>query len=52
MKINVGVIRGRRRPKKRWLDMIENDMRSVGICVRDTENRDEWRLRTKVIDPK
>jgi hypothetical protein len=28
----------RRRPKKRWLDIIEN-MRTVGVCVGNVENR-------------
>jgi hypothetical protein len=52
MKINVEGKRGRRRPKKRWLDTIENDMRAVGVCVRDVENQEEWWLRTKVSDQK
>jgi hypothetical protein len=33
MKINVERKRGRGRPKKRWLNMIENDMRAVGVCM-------------------
>jgi hypothetical protein len=32
--------------------MIENDMRAVDMCVRDLENRDEWRFRIRVADPK
>jgi hypothetical protein len=44
---------GRRGSKKnRWLDTIENDMRVDGVCVKNLENGDEWRLRTKVADPK
>jgi hypothetical protein len=27
------------RPKNRWLDMIENDMKVVGVFVGDKENR-------------
>lgn len=39
MKINVGK---RERPKKRWLDTIEDDMRAVGECVcGDVENGDK-----------
>jgi hypothetical protein len=40
MKMNVEGKRGRERPKKRWLDSIENDMNAVGACG-DVENRDE-----------
>jgi hypothetical protein len=36
----------------RWLDTVENDMRAVGVYVGDVENRDKWRLRTRVADPK
>jgi hypothetical protein len=39
MKMNVKAKRGR--PNKIWLDMIENDMRAIGVCVGDVENRDE-----------
>jgi len=42
----------RRRPKNRWLDMTENDMRAVGVCVGDMENQDKWLFRTKVADSK
>jgi hypothetical protein len=41
MKINVEGKRERGRPKKKWLDTIENDMRAVGVYVGDLENRDE-----------
>jgi hypothetical protein len=44
--------RGRTRPKEIWLDTIENDMRSVGVCIGDAENRNEWRFRTRMADPK
>jgi hypothetical protein len=36
MKINV--IEKRGRPKKRWLGMIENNMRTVGVCIGDVKN--------------
>jgi len=52
LKINVKGKRGRGRPKKRWLDTIENNMRAVGVCVRDVENRNKRRFRTKMADPK
>jgi hypothetical protein len=51
MKMNVKGKRGRGRPKKRWLGMIENDMRAIGMYVEDIVNRDEWEFRTKVPDP-
>lgn len=37
MKINVKENRGRGRSKNRWLDMIENDMRAVSVCVESVE---------------
>lgn len=50
IKMNVEGKRGR--PKKRWLDTIENDMRSFGMCIEDMENREKWMFRTKVADLK
>jgi hypothetical protein len=50
--IKMNVEDKRRRLKKRWLDTIENDMRAVGVCVGDLENRDEWRFRATVADSK
>jgi len=38
LKINVEEKKERGRPKKRWLDTIENDMRAVGVCVGDVKN--------------
>jgi len=32
MKMSVEEIRRKKRPKKRWLDTIENNMRAVGVC--------------------
>jgi hypothetical protein len=34
------------------LDTIEIYIRVVGVYVEDVENRDEWRFRTRVADPK
>jgi hypothetical protein len=38
MKINIERKRGRGRSKKRWLDMIENDIRDIDACVMDVDN--------------
>jgi hypothetical protein len=41
MKINVKGKKERGRPKKKWLDTIENDMRAVSLCIEDIENHDK-----------
>jgi len=33
--------------RKRWLGTIENDMRTVGMCIEDVENREKKRGRIK-----
>lgn len=45
--MNVKGSRDRGRPKKRWLDVIKSDMRTVGLCVYvdDVKDRVKWRLR-------
>jgi hypothetical protein len=52
MENNVNGKRGRGKPKKRRLNTIENDMRTVDVFVGDVKNRDEWRFRTRVANPK
>jgi len=52
MKTNIEGKRGKKKQKKRWLDTIDNDMRAVGVGVREVENRDKWRFRTMMADPK
>ena len=52
MDMNVVGKRGRGRPKKRWLDGIESDMRIAGVTVRDVADRALWRCRTRVADPR
>jgi hypothetical protein len=50
MKINIKGKRGRGRPIKRLLDAIENNK---SWCVRrGHKNRDDWRFRIRVADPK
>lgn len=41
------------RPKKRWGNVIENNMRWAGVsCEKGARNRALWKLRTMVADPK
>ncbi|KAL4135686.1 hypothetical protein QTP88_007282 [Uroleucon formosanum] len=48
MKINIEGKRERGRPKKKWLENIEKDMRVVGVCIGDVKDRDKWRFRTRL----
>jgi hypothetical protein len=41
MKIIVRGKGGRGRLKKKWLEIIENDMKAVGICVWNIGNRNK-----------
>jgi len=50
MKRKVKRKRERGRPNKIWLDTIENDMKDVGVCIKDVENQENWWCRTKVVD--
>jgi hypothetical protein len=52
IKINFKGKRGRGRPKRRWLNMIENVMRVVGVYVGDIENSDESRFRIRLANSK
>jgi hypothetical protein len=52
IKVYVEGKRGRGKSKNRKLDTIKYNMRVVGVCVGDVENRDQWRFRTNVADPK
>ena len=36
-------MRGRGRPRQRWMDTIHADMRSVGAREEDTQERDIWK---------
>ena len=51
MEMNVEGKRGRGRPKKRWIDGVESDMRIAGVRVRDVADRALWRCMTRVADP-
>ncbi|CAK1598604.1 unnamed protein product [Parnassius mnemosyne] len=43
--------RSRGRPKKRWLDVVQDDMRANGLVVRDAEDRAKWRRKCRKADP-
>lgn len=43
--------RRRRRPKKKWLDTIENDsIWAAGVFIGDVEGRSKWRFRIRMAD--
>jgi len=44
--------RGRKRPKKRWLDVTKSDIKRVAVSVDNMGNRVKWKLRTRVADLK
>jgi len=39
--MNVGEKRGKRRPKKRWLETIENDMKAASVYTGNVKVRDK-----------
>ncbi|OKP64685.1 hypothetical protein A8A03_01925 [Escherichia coli] len=43
--------RPRGRPKRRFLDVVKEDMRIVGVGEEDTEDRVEWRQMIRCGDP-
>ena len=51
MKAEVYGKRSRGRPRKRWSDMIRNDMKMLNLKDEDILERDEWRRRIRVADP-
>jgi hypothetical protein len=51
MKLEVHGLRSRGRQKKRWMDMIQEDLKSLNLKPEDTGRRDMWRQRIRVADP-
>ena len=43
--------RGRGRPKQRWMDCIEDDLRSEGLMGDEVWDRNRWRTLASNIDP-
>lgn len=35
-----------------WIETVENYIRAVSVCIGNVNNRDMWRLRTKIADIK
>jgi len=52
MELSVEGKKGRGRPKKKWLNRIEYNNRTAGVCVNNVGDRVKCRLRIKVADPK
>ncbi|KIH69212.1 hypothetical protein ANCDUO_00449 [Ancylostoma duodenale] len=51
MNITVDGSRPRGRPKTRWLDRIEEDMRLLKLTTGDAFDRRKWRNHTRNADP-
>ncbi|VVC36809.1 Hypothetical protein CINCED_3A011313 [Cinara cedri] len=49
MKIAVEEKKGRERSKNRWLDTVENGMRTMGVCENEVGDRVKWQFMMKVI---
>ncbi|CAG9559617.1 unnamed protein product [Danaus chrysippus] len=43
--------RSRGRPKRRWLDVVQDDMRANGLHKKDAEDRAKWRTLSGKADP-
>jgi len=43
--------RSRGRQQKRWFDMVQQDLKTLRLTTMDAEDRDQWRRRTRVVDP-
>ena len=51
MKAEVHGHRSRGRQKKRWTDMVHQDLKLLGLKTEDAGDRMKWRQRIRVADP-
>jgi hypothetical protein len=51
MKAEVHGHRSRGCQQKRWIDVVNEDLKELGLTDDDAEDRDKWRKRTHVADP-
>ncbi|XP_068229381.1 uncharacterized protein [Palaemon carinicauda] len=51
MKMEVQGARSRKRPKRRWVDCIKDNLRSKGLTEDEVWDRSTWRMLTRNIDP-
>ena len=51
MGMEVEGVRGRGRPKRRWMDCVREDMERKGLTEEDALDRGEWRRRVRNTDP-
>ena len=51
MEADVHGRRSRGRQRKRWIDVVNGDMKTLKLTEDDTEDRHQWRRRTRVADP-
>ena len=49
--LNVEGVRPRGRPKLRWKDTVEKDMKEMGIGISLAKYREKWKKKTHVADP-
>lgn len=40
------------RPRKRWFEMLKEDMKKVGVSLEDTLDKNIWKHRTRAANPK
>jgi hypothetical protein len=43
--------RKRGRPKRRFMDVVKEDMKAIGVAEKDTLDRVKWRNRIRCGDP-
>jgi hypothetical protein len=51
MSMNVDGLPRRGRPKKRWMDCVNDDMRIKGVSMEMTSDRRKWKKKTCCADP-